>query len=138
VDVRGGKHEARTLIAVGVPASIALAGGGVALWRSTATYPCPAGGVCLGHTTYHSHVLLSILLWAAAAVLTAALVAANRVGHGRLALRGGWRHPIDAGGIRFSQLPHWRRVALVILAFPIVVWWWVIYQVRRLLFGPVD
>lgn len=135
----GRKREARTLAAFGVPASVVLAAAGIALWRDIGTYPCPPGSVCLGNTTYHSHALLSVLLWVlSTALLTGTLVVARRVSQGRPAVVGGWRHPIDAGGIRFSQLPYWRRVALVILALPIVSSWWVIYQVRRQVFGPVD
>jgi hypothetical protein len=48
---------------------------------------------------------------------------------------GGWRHPIDALGVRYRDLPYWRKVALALLVPWIVVPVWAIYQVRRAWLG---
>jgi hypothetical protein len=105
--------------------------------RDTATMACPHGSVCLGHTTYRPHLLLAVVCAVAAVTLLLwAPVAATRLGHGRPLLRGGWRHPIDAVGLRYHELPQWRRVAIAIVGLPLVVWVLIIYQARRLLLGP--
>jgi hypothetical protein len=73
---------------------------------------------------------------AAVAIFAGTLLASTRVRQGRPVVIGGWRHPIDAIGVRFRDLPVWRRVALTLLVFPLVFGIFVIYQVRRLILGP--
>lgn len=119
--------------------SVAAMAASVWLWDVTAAPPgCDRPGtVCLGAVVSRPHAVLSFLLGlvsvGALAVAVAAVVALRTR---RPVVIGGWRHPIDAAGVRFSELPYWRRVAIGVLAFPLVAWIFVIYQVRRLLLGP--
>jgi hypothetical protein len=48
------------------------------------------------------------------------------------------RNPIDAVGLWYCDLPYWRRLALALIAFPLVVALWLAYQFRRGWFGPPD
>lgn len=49
---------------------------------------------------------------------------------------GGWRHPIDALGVRYRDLSYRRKVAIAVLASGLVAAVWVIYEVRRAFLGP--
>jgi hypothetical protein len=131
--------RATAIVATCLGVSVAAMAASVHLWDETGMSPgCgSAGTVCLGAVTTHPHAVASFLLGLAA---VAALVAAVAFGLGfgtrRPIVIGGWRHPIDAAGVRFAELPRWRKVALTALAFPLVAWILVVYQVRRLLLGP--
>jgi len=118
--------------------SVAAMAVSVRLWDDTAA---PAGcarpgTLCLGAVT-HPHAVSSFLLGlVSVGALAVAMAAVLGLGSRRQVVIGGWRHPIDAAGVRFSELPYWRRLAIGLLAFPLVACIFVIYQVRRLLLGP--
>jgi len=129
--------RSRTVAAVGFLVSLAAMSASILLWRITGPQPgCRAVDGCYGAPA-HPHALASILLGLAA---TAAFVwtvsAARNIAEGRPAAIGGWRHPIDALGVRYRDLPYWRKVAIAVLASGLVAAVWVIYEVRRALLGP--
>jgi hypothetical protein len=39
---------------------------------------------------------------------------------------------------RHRDQPHWRRLLVALLLTPLVVAWWLAYQLRRGWYGPVD
>jgi hypothetical protein len=117
---------------------LALLAYAVIAWRETAQDACVAQGTCFGPgTTYHLHPLRALLsgLLGITLILQSPSITISEL-RGRPIRIGGWRHPIDAIGLRFKQLPKWRQVAIFVLAFPIAFWIWVIYQARRALLGP--
>jgi hypothetical protein len=102
-------------------------------------YACPAGcrglGICTGAGAY-PHAPAAILLGlTAVAVFVWSVHAWPRV-DGRPPAIGGRRHPIDALGVRYRDLPDWRRLALALILPWLVAPIFFIYQVRRALLGP--
>jgi hypothetical protein len=57
-----------------------------------------------------------------------------------LGARGGATHrnPVDAGGLWYREQPFWRRLLVALLFMPVVIGWWLAYQLRRGWYGPAD
>jgi hypothetical protein len=105
------------------------------LWRVTVPPGCAGVGSCTGASS-HPHALGAILLGLTAVALFVWGVDTWRRADGRSVVVGGWRHPIDAVGVRYRDLPGWRRLALALIVPGLVAPIFLIYQVRRALFGP--
>lgn len=57
-----------------------------------------------------------------------------------LGSRGSGRHrnPVDAGGLWYRDQPYWRRLLIALLLAPVVIGWWLAYQLRRGWYGAAD
>lgn len=128
--------KARVYAVVGVVVSLAALGGGELLWRIRVPPGCPGVGSCTGAGA-HPHALTAMLLGLTAVAVFVWSVSTWRRGPGdRSIVIGGWRHPIDALGVRYRDLPGWRQLALALIVPWLVAPIFFIYQVRRALLGP--
>jgi hypothetical protein len=121
--------------AAGFVASLAAMAGSELLWRVTVPPGCPGLGSCTGAGA-HPHALTAILLGLTAVAVLVWSVNTWRRADGRSVVVGGWRHPIDALGVRYRDLPGWRRLALALIVPWLVAPIFFIYQVRRAVLGP--
>jgi hypothetical protein len=121
--------------AVAVLASLAAIAGSELLWRVTVPPGCSGVGSCTGASA-HPHALAAILLGLIAVALFVWGVNTWRRAAGRSLVVGGWRHPIDALGVRYRDLPRWRKFALAVIVPWLVAPIFFIYQARRALLGP--
>lgn len=110
-------------------------GGSELLWRVRVSAGCPREGTCTGAGA-HPHALTAILLGLTAVAAFVWSVHTWRRIDGRAAVMGGWRHPIDALGVRYRDLPDWRKLALALIVPWLVGPIFFVYQVRRALLGP--
>jgi len=105
------------------------------LWHVRVPSGCPGSGVCTGAST-HPHALTAILLGlTSVAVFVWSVNTWRRAGGGSVVV-GGWRHPIDALGVRYRDLPGWRKITLALIVPWLVAPIFFVYQVRRALLGP--
>jgi hypothetical protein len=125
----------RRYAAAGFVASLAAMAGSELLWRVTVPPGCPGLGSCTGAGA-HPHALTAILLGLTAVAVLVWSVNTWRRADGRSVVDGGWRHPIDALGVRYRDLPGWRRLALALIVPWLVAPIFFIYQVRRAVLGP--
>jgi hypothetical protein len=125
----------RRYAAAGILVSLAAMTGSELLWRVTAPPGCPGLGSCTGAAA-HPHALAAILLGLTAVAGFVWRVSTCRRADGRPVVVGGWRHPIDALGVRYRDLPGWRKLALAVIVPWLVAPIFFVYQVRRALLGP--
>jgi hypothetical protein len=72
----------------------------------------------------------------AGAVVAATSNVLRRLRDGREIPLGGWRHPIDAIGLWYKDLPFPLRLVVVLISLPGAVVCWFLWQLRRGWVGP--
>jgi hypothetical protein len=125
----------RRYAAAGFLASLAAMAASELLWRVNVPPGCAGLGTCTGARA-HPHALTAALLGLAAVALFVGSVHTWRRTDGGSVVVGGCCHPIDALGVRYRDLPGWRRLALALIVPWLVAPIFFIYQVRRALLGP--